>query len=250
MSTIFGIRIDTMSKRDARERLAGFFVDGKQHLVVTPNPEILLAGKKDRGLREALNAADMSMPDGFGLLLVLKLFGARAERFTGVEISEDVVRLAQSKKEIIYFLGDEKGSAEKAAVKFPQANIIAEAGPDFKKNSDEVISFSKDLIGRINAIKPAVVLAAFGHPNQEKWLHEYLPKMPSVKIAIGVGGTFDFWSGVAHRAPSFMRSLGLEWLWRLFSEPKRWKRIFNAVVMFPVEVMIERLRRMKNLDKT
>lgn len=232
-----------MGRKDAKERLVGFFVDGKQHLVVTPNPEILLAGKKDRGLRDALNAADMSMPDGFGLLLVLKFFGARAERFTGVEISEEIVRLATEKKEIVYFLGNEKGSAEKAAVKFPGANIIAEAGPDFKKRSDEIFSFSKDLIERINLVKPSVVLAAFGHPHQEKWLHEHLAQMPSVKIAIGVGGTFDFWSGVAHRAPRLMRLLGLEWFWRLILEPKRWRRIFNAVIVFPVEVMAEQIEK-------
>lgn len=234
---VLGVFVDADTRVNAQKRLAGFFVDGKQHLVVTPNPEILLAAQKDVGLTDALNAADLAMPDGFGLWLALRLKGARAQRFTGVEISEEIMRLAQEKKEIFYFLGDHKGSAEKAAVKFPHAHIIAEAGPDFKKSKEEIGIFSKDLIARINAIKPTVVLAAFGHPHQEKWLHEYLSRVPSVKIAIGVGGTFDFWSGVARRAPKFMRMLGLEWLWRLMLEPKRWKRIWNAVVVFPLRVI-------------
>ncbi len=234
---VLGIAIDTISKNEARERLAGFFVDSKQHLVVTPNPEILLASQKDVGLTDALNAADLAMPDGFGLWFALRLKGAKAQRFTGVDISEEIMRLAQEKKEVIYFLGDHKGSAEKAAVKFPHAHIIAEAGPDFKKSKEEIGIFSKDLIARINAVRPSVVFAAFGHTKQEVWLHEYLVQMPSVKIAIGVGGTFDFWSGVARRAPKFMRMLGLEWLWRLMLEPKRWKRIWNAVVVFPLRVI-------------
>lgn len=240
---VLGVFVDADTRLNARERLGGFFADGKQHLVVTPNPEILLAARKDKELATALNAADMKMPDGFGLLVAVKFYGAKAERFTGVEVAEEVVRLAQDKKEIIYFLGDEKGSAEKAAVKFPAANSIAEAGPNFQKSRAEIAGESLALVGRINTSGATVVLAAFGHPRQEKWLHENLAKMPTVKIAIGVGGTFDFWAGTLRRAPRLFRMFGLEWLWRLFMEPKRWKRIFNAVVVFPCVVFIERLKK-------
>lgn len=232
-----------MSKLEARKRLAGFFVDGAQHLIVTPNPEIVLAARKDPRLAAALNGADMSMPDGFGLLCAVWFYGVSGQRFPGVEISEELIRLAQEKKEIIYFLGDEKGSAEKAAMKFPQAHIVAAEGPNFKTTEVEQEKQSTEIVSQINAMRPTVVFAAFGHPHQEKWLHEYLPHMPSVKIAIGVGGTFDFWSGVAHRAPRLFRMFGFEWLWRLFVEPKRCKRILNAVVVFPCVVVVERLKK-------
>lgn len=243
MMLIFGVKIDTTSRAEARKRLADFFIDGRQHLIVTPNPEILLAAKKDRGLFEALNAADMSMPDGFGLLCALWFYGKSGHRFPGVEISQELIRLAVEKKEIIYFLGDEKGSAQKAALKFPDARIICENGPDFKAPKEEQEKKSALIISHINTVKPTVVLAAFGHTKQEKWLHEHLSKMPSVKIAIGVGGTFDFWAGTAHRAPKLFRILGLEWLWRLILEPRRWKRIFNAVIIFPIAVISAKMNR-------
>jgi N-acetylglucosaminyldiphosphoundecaprenol N-acetyl-beta-D-mannosaminyltransferase len=240
MVKVLGIKIDTLSIPEAHKRLVEFFVDGKQHLLATPNPEILLAARENKKLADALNVSDLNMPDGFGLWLVMRLRGARGARFPGVEISEEIMRLAQEKKETVYFLGNEKRSAEKAATKFPDAQIIAEAGPDFRKGDTEVAIFSQELIARINSMQPSVVFAAFGHTKQEIWLHEYLSQMPSVKIAIGVGGTFDFWSGVARRAPKFLRILGLEWIWRLILEPKRWKRIFNAVIVFPLRVLVER----------
>ena len=79
-----------------------------------------------------------------------------------------------------------------------------------------------------------------GAPKQEKWIAENLKKMPDVKLAIGVGGSFDFISGKVQRAPEFMRTLGFEWLWRLIIQPWRIKRIFNAVVVFPWLVLKSR----------
>lgn len=237
---LFGIAIDIGTRRHARERLAELFVDGKQHLLATPNPEMLLAARKNQRLSDALNASDLNMPDGVGVLIALKFRGFLGERYPGVELAEDILRMAQATNETVYFLGDGQGSAEKAAMQLPYMQIVAEAGPDFKKGEQAVTDFSNDLIARINAVKPSVVFAGFGHGKQEVWLHKHLADMPSVKIAIGVGGTFDFWSGVAHRAPKLFRTLGMEWFWRLCMEPKRWKRILNAVVVFPLRVLFSR----------
>ncbi len=195
-----------------------------------------------------MHAADIAMPDGFGLLCALWLYGQSGVRLTGVEMAKEIIKLAAENKERVYLLGDDKGSAEKAAMvlqaEFHELEIVgAEAGPDFAMANDQLSMTNEKLIGRMNQAKPAVVLAAFGHPHQEKWLHENLSKMSSVKIVMGVGGTFDFWSGTIRRAPRIFRFLGLEWLWRLILEPKRWKRICNAVIVFPVAVIVERFSK-------
>jgi len=85
-------------------------------------------------------------------------------------------------------------------------------------------------------------LVALGAPRQEKWIAENLAKVPSVKVAIGVGGAFDFLSGKIRRAPVFMQKMGLEWFWRLMQEPKRLPRIFNAVIVFLWLVLREKIK--------
>ena len=99
---------------------------------------------------------------------------------------------------------------------------------------------AEEIIGKIREAKPHLLLAAFGAPEQDLWISEHLKKLPSVRVAMGVGGTFDFLAGKRRRAPKWMRSIGLEWFYRLLREPKRIKRIFNAVVVFPMLVLLHR----------
>ena len=114
------------------------------------------------------------------------------------------------------------------------------------KYSDLVIAGSEDgnpkaLSQKLKEAKPNVILVAFGAPTQEFWIDQFKSEIPSLKLAIGIGGTFDFWSGKATRAPKIMQSLGLEWLWRLITEPrKRAIRIWRAVVVFSVLVLKEK----------
>src|SRR3989338_5352072 len=89
------------------------------------------------------------------------------------------------------------------------------------------------IIEHINAVKPEILFVALGHGRQEKWIYENFEKLPSVKLAMGVGGAFDFFAGRIRRAPKLLRSVGLEWLWRLILEPRRYGRILNAVLVFP-----------------
>ena len=91
---------------------------------------------------------------------------------------------------------------------------------------------NKQLIRRINNAQPEILFVALGAPKQEIWIYENLKKMPSVKLAMGVGGSFDFISGRIKRAPLIFQRLGLEWLWRLILEPRRIKRIYNATAKF------------------
>ena len=112
--------------------------------------------------------------------------------------------------------------------KFPDLIIAGLKGQFPKEQSSD-----EELVAAINRAKPDVLLVALGHPDQEKWIYHNLDKIPSVKLAIGVGGALDFISGKLRRAPRWMRSINLEWLFRLIQEPKRLKRIRRAVLDFP-----------------
>ncbi len=90
---------------------------------------------------------------------------------------------------------------------------------------------------------PQVLLVAFGHPRQESWIASHRNDFADLRAVVGVGGTFNFWAGRIKRAPAWMRTIGLEWLWRLSQEPKRWRRIWNAVVVFPLCVCMDYFRR-------
>ena len=90
--------------------------------------------------------------------------------------------------------------------------------------------------------KPDILFVAYGSPHQEFWIHRNLFKLNSVKVAIGVGGTFDFYAGKRKRAPKWMQKIGLEWLWRLTGEPKRLSRIWNATFVFARLVAKEKIK--------
>ena len=91
----------------------------------------------------------------------------------------------------------------------------------------------------INKSHPELLFVAFGAPKQEFWLRRNLPHLPSVKVAIGIGGAFDFIAGKRKRAPRTMQKLGLEWLYRLIQQPSRIIRIYNATIKFPIKILTD-----------
>jgi N-acetylglucosaminyldiphosphoundecaprenol N-acetyl-beta-D-mannosaminyltransferase len=131
----------------------------------------------------------------------------------------------------VFLLGAADGVAEKAAAvlrsRNPRLKIVGTFSGSPRMEDDAVI------MRMIKDAKPHLLLVAFGAPAQDLWIHEHLKNLPSVRVAMGVGGTFDFLAGVQKRAPRWMRSIGLEWLWRFIREPSRWKRMWRAVVVFP-----------------
>ena len=168
--------------------------------------------------------------------------------------------MAEQKKYSIYLLGSQsdevvKKTAENLIKKFPSLRIVGlDRGPLLSdchsEQSEESLVFAgkgsftsvqDDTVSKINAAKPDILFVAFGMGKQEKWLAENLSKMPSVKIGMGVGGAFDYLSGLTPRAPRLMRELGLEWLYRLVKQPRRIGRIFNATMRFTYLVLKEKL---------
>ncbi len=243
-ANILGVLIDQLTMAEALDRIEKFLEVGGQHYVVTPNPEMVILAQKDQEFKNILNQADLAIPDGFGLILASIWLGERIkERVTGADLVLQLGEKIENTEYKLFLLGGQSGVAKRAAAnlkeRFPGLKIVgAEEGVE------EVGKLgyweTNDLDNRINQARPDILLVAFGQGKQEKWIYYNLPRLKTVRVAIGVGGTFDYLAGNISRAPKILQKLGLEWSWRLVVEPRRWQRILTAVILFPLAVFKKR----------
>lgn len=254
---IFGLTIQDIGLSRALETIQGFLRTGARHLVVTANPEILVYAKQHPGYHGALHQASLILPDGVGLVAVSWLIGQPilSGRVTGVDLAEQLVKLSTSGNFSVFLVGERNEVLQKATQyfinKYEKVNIVSYVnGPIFTPDSTFPLTNETNdkLLQQIREKKPDLLLVGFGHPKQELWLSHYLPSLP-VKVGIGIGGSFDYFAGAVARAPGAIRSLGLEWLWRLIIQPWRWKRITTAVVIFPCLAIFEALAGLFHVEQ-
>ena len=239
---ILGINISNFNKKQILKKIEYFLADNDQHQIVTPNPEFLLQAGKDEEFFYILNKADLAVPDGIGLKFAAWAMNKNIYRYTGVDLVKDILRELRIKNyELrIAVVNWKDGLSNKKDIE----KVLREKYPDLRFMVVDVDREIGNWIpqniagGNLVNFQPDILFVALGAPWQEKWIYHNLPKLPSVKIAIGVGGAFDFLIGKIKRAPKFLRALGLEWLWRIFNQPAgkrlwRIKRIYSAVIIFP-----------------
>ena len=218
-----------------------------KRLVVTPNPEIIMAAQRSQELTRILNSAYLSVPDGVGL----KLFGGVKEVIPGRVLAEELVCEAGKRGMRVLLLGGKDAVAQTAAKKLkskilnskqiqnPKFKMEAGVGPWVDEKGrpvdDEQRKIEKDTVTKINEFRPHFLFVGFGPPKQELWLDRNLSRL-RVGIAMTVGGALDYWAGRVPMPPKIVSQIGLEWLWRLITQPWRAKRIFTAVVRFPLAV--------------
>ncbi len=241
---ILGVKVDNFTKTEVIQKAKNFLSDEKQHYIVTPNPEMVVAAQKDKCFLEILNKADLAVPDGFGLILASRyLRHPLPEKIHGVDLMIDFCRIAEQKNCSVFLLGAEFSETKKRGLTSPEetATALRKKFPQLKVSGRALTQerIDEELLKKINLDKPEILFVALGAGWQEKFIAESLNKIPSIKIAMGVGGAFDFISGKVKRAPVWMRKIGLEWLWRLFMQPWRWKRILTATVKFSWLVLLK-----------
>lgn len=225
--------------------------------ITTPNPEQVVLGQKDKDFLKILNDSDLAICDGIGLAWAAKR--TFSERLSGTDLMLALCQKAKEKNWKIFLLGGKPGVAKKTAdmlsSRAPRSagawrsrtgllqprsarlrnDIMFDPGSaDIARQTEKE---NQAIIQKINAFKPNLLFVAYGAPYQEKWIAKNLPQL-KVNVAMGVGGAFDYIAGKLKRAPEWMQSAGLEWLWRLFCQPWRLKRQL-ALIKFTYFLLIK-----------
>lgn len=218
---------------EAMRRLVAFVEEGSPHQVVTMNPEFIMRARVDKTFRAVLRRADLATADGAGLLLAARLLGFRLpQRVTGVDLIRHIVAEAASRGWRVFMLGAAPGVAEKAAVELRRVEPALHVAGTLAGSPSDV---QFEAIRReIASARPHVLFVAFGAPAQDVWISRHQPVLRA-PLAMGVGGAFDFLSGMKTRAPVWAQRAGLEWAYRLWREPWRWRRML-ALPAFAAQV--------------
>lgn len=216
---------------------------GNKAFVVTLNPELVMLARNDSEYEKILKSADLAVCDGVGIVMAGKIFGKKFPgRIHGVDLVEKVSEAISQKPITVGFLGGGKNVAQMTADclknKYPGLKVVF-ALEEWPKNESRTKNQESRISNRNSSLSCDILFVAFGSPKQEKWIYDNLNKI-DVRVAIGVGGAFDFISGNVRRAPVWLRKIGLEWLFRLIIQPWRWKRQL-ALIKFIVEVFKERI---------
>jgi N-acetylglucosaminyldiphosphoundecaprenol N-acetyl-beta-D-mannosaminyltransferase len=224
--------------------------NGRNFIITTPNPELVLMAQSNSVLKEALNFADLSIPDGVGLNFAYKfLYGKSLNIIPGRKIFPELIKLADREKWKVFLfggLGEEADlAAQVLASKYCNVKILSEKGPRVDDHAEPVSEIDKkiekDVIDKVNSQFPDLLFVAFGNPRQEIWVYKNAKKL-NAKCIMTVGGAFRYVAGLSSLPPEWMEKGGLEWLWRLITEPKRIRRIVNAVVVFPLRVILSKYK--------
>ncbi|MDO8566296.1 MAG: WecB/TagA/CpsF family glycosyltransferase [Candidatus Moranbacteria bacterium] len=228
---ILDVFIDNLTREEIRTRVGMFLDEPRFHQIATINPEFLLEAEKNRDFRVVLEQCNLRVADGFGITLAFLLKGERLRyRFPGADLTEEVLKLADKKQLGIYLAIRKDGLSSFEEIK----RALLEKYPTVKIDGADIDPYQ---VSGIRYQVSSVVLCNFGAPMQELFLAQLKADSSPSRIAMGVGGSFDYLTGKIKRAPVWLRVLGLEWFWRLIQQPKRWKRIWNAVVVFPFRVI-------------
>jgi N-acetylglucosaminyldiphosphoundecaprenol N-acetyl-beta-D-mannosaminyltransferase len=213
---------------------------GTPHQVATVNPEFVMTAQRDANFCVTINEAALALPDGIGLLWAARLLGQPLrERVTGSDTVPLIARISSQKGYRLFLLGAAPGIAEQAAAILQRSNPGLEiagtfAGSPRQEDEDAICA-------RIVQAAPDFLFVAYGAPQQDLWIKRNMARL-QVPVCMGVGGTLDFIAGVTPRAPEWMRRSGLEWLYRLLKQPRRWRRMLRLPV-FAFQVLVQRVRR-------
>jgi N-acetylglucosaminyldiphosphoundecaprenol N-acetyl-beta-D-mannosaminyltransferase len=239
---VLGVRVDRVSQLQALDiidqLIASRTNSGNQlpcRQIATVNTEFVMAAQKNADFRRAINSAALTVADGIGVVWATRFVGSPApERITGTDTLVALAKRCAKQGYRLYLLGAAPGIAEQAGERLqafaPGLQIAgAYAGSPAQAEEDAIIE-------RIRTANADIVCVAYGAPAQDLWIYRNLSRLPAA-IAIGVGGAYDFLSGRQRRAPQAMQRMGLEWLYRLYREPWRWKRML-ALPHFFIQVLL------------
>lgn len=222
---VLGVPFDAVTMEQAVEKVKGFLCEKGQHIICTPNPEIVMEAQNDDKLMNILKSADLVVPDGIGIVWASKYSEKKlTERVAGYDLVQKLFDEVKDTEHTVYFFGGAPGvslaAAKKMEQKYPNLKIVGGHNGYFDEKEE------KRILNDIKKLSPSILLVGLGSPKQEKWIYENI-RLTNVKVAIGVGGSFDVMSGKIKRAPDIFCKMGLEWFYRLVTQPSRIVRMMR-----------------------
>lgn len=236
-TVVLGTEIDSLTMEQAVDRAMKLMEGHNGAYVVTPNSEMLVRAMDCPELRMALQGAALSLPDGVGVLLASHILGMPIpRRLTGIDFASRLMDTMARTEKSVFLLGARPGVAERAAQRlkrrYPGLIVVGTNSGYFAPEEE------RDLIARINAAAPDLLLVCLGSPKQELWMAQHSAQL-SAGLMAGLGGALDVFAGRIRRAPKLWRRLGLEWLYRLLCQPRRLLRILSVPRLFWVAICIK-----------
>lgn len=232
---LLGFSIDTFDLESAISYAKSLIDSKKGGQIVTINPEMIENGLENTGFAKILYEADLVLPDGVGIQLGLKIIGHETKKIPGIEFSHKLLEVCAKNSYSVGLVGAKPNIIQKACenlkTEINNLNIVYVQDGYYKNVNDVYWTLGEQ--------NPQVILVALGSPKQEIFIKNYRKNHPET-LMIGVGGSFDVWSGEVKRAPEFFQKFGLEWLYRTIMEPERIFRIFPTLPRFMLRVLLSR----------
>ncbi len=202
-----GVGFDALAPEEALDRAAELACGPGCQYAVTPNPEIVWLARKNTRLKQALNGADLVVPDGIGIVYAAKILGTPLpSRVPGIELASGLLKRMAETSESVYLLGAKPGVAERASERlkeqYPGLRIVGTGDGYFREDAP--------VIERINACRPRLLFVCLGFPRQELWMAEHRAQIDA-GLMLGLGGSLDVFAGDVKRAPEAWCRLNLEW---------------------------------------
>lgn len=231
---ILGVGVSALSMSRAVEIVARWLEDGGQHYVCVTSVHGVIESQRSEELRTIHNNADLVTPDGMPLVWLMKLKGHRGvQRVYGPDLMWSVLSMSSERGFKQFFYGASEESLtdlrKNLTRSFPALNIAGSFSPPFRPLSEQE---DRQVVEMLNRSEADIVWVGLSTPKQERWMAEHRRQLRA-PVIIGVGAAFDFHAGVKPQAPRVMRHSGLEWLFRLVTEPRRlWRRYLLIVPSF------------------
>ena len=246
---VVGSRVDPVNFEAATRQIQAWAQAGNSHYVCVANVHVLMEARDSAKFQQAVNHANLVVPDGMPLVWMMRAKGHhRQSRVYGPTLMLHVLEAAARENLPVGFYGS-KPEALDALIKRMQARyeslrVVFSCSPPFREMSQEE---DLEIIEQINQSGAKILFVGLGCPKQEIWMAEHCGKVRAVMI--GVGAAFDFHAGIKPQAPPWMQKFGLEWLFRLFTEPHRlWKRYLYHNPRFLVLAVADLLGLLKRTD--
>jgi N-acetylglucosaminyldiphosphoundecaprenol N-acetyl-beta-D-mannosaminyltransferase len=248
--SILGVRVDDVTFDEAVALIERYVNERGPHAIVTPNPEIVMLARRRPDLSAALASAALAVPDGIGLLLAARWLGLPLrEHVRGTDLIRQLARRSVERGWRWLLLGAEDGVATEAGrrlcTEYPGLRIAGAFPGSPRPEDDQWVRQQVRSVGKVD-----IALVAYGAPAQELWLQRNLGPL-DLSVGIGVGGVLNFLAGRVPRAPSWIRRLELEFLYRLWVEPWRWRRQLTLprfAALAAREALAARLARPRERD--